>query len=208
MDKEQIVKDAKERLTKGGLGSKRVAALAKLSTELSKIPTALEELKKSEGKKQILEKLGTINDSLKALKEISKVDSLDAKLVAINNTLQSLEVSPNVTVKPATVKVPAIDVTPIQEQIDRLLTKEVEETIDLSCYYCQDTSEPVSGQQYFGFVDVDGKWYILWNNSTEGQLRYAFGIQEYNEAWGPDGLSAPNHTFLRLDEAVKYAAEG
>lgn len=73
-----------------------------------------------------------------------------------------------------------------------------EKGIDLLCYRVSDAAEPVTGDQYFGFINPDGGWYILHNEVDEGEVRYKFGIDNYKEAWD----DYTNHEFKLLNEAI------
>lgn len=54
---------------------------------------------------------------------------------------------------------------------------------DILCYKVSDGKEPVTGYQYFGFINPEGGWYILFNDAIESQVRYKFGKDNYAEAW-------------------------
>lgn len=73
-----------------------------------------------------------------------------------------------------------------------------EKEIDLECYRVADSAEPVTGDQYFGFVNEDGGWYILHNDSAKSMLRYKFGQSNYPNAWE----NYANHDFKLLNEAI------
>ena len=79
----------------------------------------------------------------------------------------------------------------------RYFAKEKEE-VDLEDYRVADVLEPVSGYQYFGFVKPDGCWYILYNDSHEGTLRYKFGDANYSRAWE----QYDQHEYKLLNEAL------
>lgn len=65
-------------------------------------------------------------------------------------------------------------------------------------YRAVDMVEPVTGMQYFGFVSADGEWYILYNESDTGKLRYKFGKDNYQEAWE----NYANHEYKLPNEAI------
>lgn len=54
---------------------------------------------------------------------------------------------------------------------------------DMLCYKVSDGKEPVTGYQYFGFINPEGGWYILFNDAIENQVRYKFGKDNYQKAW-------------------------
>ena len=43
--------------------------------------------------------------------------------------------------------------------------------------------DQASATKYYGFVDKDGNWYILQNNTTAGTFRYIKGSTEYPDNW-------------------------
>jgi len=54
---------------------------------------------------------------------------------------------------------------------------------DMLCYKISDSKEPVTGYQYFGFINPEGGWYIIYNDAIENQVRYKFGKDDYAKAW-------------------------
>lgn len=90
------------------------------------------------------------------------------------------------------------------EKFDKILEmlgkepEEKEEKLDLMCYRVSDSKEPVTGYQYFGFINPEGAWYILYNEATEGKVRYKFGKDNYQQAWD----MCENLEFKLIDEAI------
>lgn len=58
-----------------------------------------------------------------------------------------------------------------------------EDDVNLMCYKVSDAAEPVTGYQYFGFINKDGGWYILFNDAVESSVRYKFGKEDYTSGW-------------------------
>ena len=73
-----------------------------------------------------------------------------------------------------------------------------EKEVDLECYRVADSAEPVTGDQYFGFLNEDGAWYILHNDAVNSEIRYKFGTEGYKNAWE----NYANHEFKLLNEAI------
>lgn len=71
--------------------------------------------------------------------------------------------------------------------------------IDLEEYRVADSAEPVTGYQYFGFINQEGGWYIIYNEAAEGKVRYKFGTDNYERNWEMYG----NHEYKLLNEAIK-----
>lgn len=90
--------------------------------------------------------------------------------------------------------------TKISSQLQKFIdkTSHEEETLDLSMFRVSDSAEPVTGYQYFGFIDASGTWYILYNEAVEGRVRYCFGKRGYTRAW--DDFS--NLEYKLLNEAI------
>lgn len=76
------------------------------------------------------------------------------------------------------------------------------EDIDLDDYRVADSVEPVTGYQYFGFVNDKGGWYIMYNDAVEGKIRYKFGMANYEQNWEMYG----NHEYRLLNEAIQEVA--
>ena len=87
-------------------------------------------------------------------------------------------------------------ITSLNKMSEKLEPKE--EGLHLECYRVSDSKEPVTGIQYFGFVDAEGKWYILYNDATEGTVRYKFGVDNYTSAW----KDCDKYDYKLLNEAI------
>lgn len=110
-----------------------------------------------------------------------------------------LKTEPKITVKPADVKL-KVDTSKMEgslSNIETYLSKDDTE-LDLTCYRVSDAAEPVTGDQYFGFVREDGGWYILHNEADEGTVRYKFGKDNYVESWPNYG----SYEYKLLNEAI------
>lgn len=78
-------------------------------------------------------------------------------------------------------------------------TESSDNEIDLEEYRVADSAEPVTGYQYFGFVDKDGAWYIMYNDAIEGKIRYKFGMDNYEANWEMYGV----HEYKLLSDAMQ-----
>lgn len=52
----------------------------------------------------------------------------------------------------------------------------------LSSYKCSDIYD-ATNPNYYGYIDKDGNWYILENNTTNNTNRYVKGGSEYTTNW-------------------------
>ena len=52
---------------------------------------------------------------------------------------------------------------------------------DLSSYKVSDIDD--TGPNYYGFVDKDGAWYIMKEDTTAGSYRYCKGVSDYPTNW-------------------------
>lgn len=208
-------KNFAELMSQSGLGNNtpvvNVADIARVSQSIERLIPMLE----VKGK-------GDVN-VVKALDKVAKTLASVSK----NITIQNVSVPDAVTVKNhpnwgkefATLTQAVNNVTlvldkssrtvqsnpQLQELIDSLKkitgadSKESEsEDIDLEDYRVADSAEPVLGYQYFGFVDKEGAWYIMYNEASEGKVRYKFGTDNYAQNWELYG----NHEYKLFNEAI------
>jgi uncharacterized membrane protein len=117
----------------------------------------------------------------------------------LHTTVAGKDYNPKITVSPAKVDVPALDITPITEAIQAMATTP-DDSIDLDDYQAQDLRDD-GPYQYVGFVAPDGGWYIIFSDSSDSgasSLRYKFGNNGYAKAW----KNAVGFDYKLLNEAV------
>ena len=59
--------------------------------------------------------------------------------------------------------------------------EDVEAMIDFTLKYKITDMDPVEENSYFGYVDIDGNWYIM--HLTTTSVRYVKGADGYVNAW-------------------------
>lgn len=165
----------------------------KMAAHTRAVTAAIAALNRGEMGKEQLQAVKTVE---KALKELEK-----GQLSAISDVVSAIErLDMNPTIKvnaPAvTVTAPKVDVTPITETLERYFTPE-STRIDLSCYRAQDITES-GDKQYVGFVNPEGQWYIIENDTKKNQLRYVFGATDYATHF----KEASSYVYRLLNEAV------
>lgn len=130
----------------------------------------------------------------------------------INVPEPSVTVSPpNITVKPTPVNLKPLEdiLTKYLKSVKRAEPKvivtppittpvEREEVVDLDSYKAQDINNSNKNLQYVGFVNPEGKWYIIENDIKGNHLRYIFGNSDYKKAFE----QAAQYKYLLLDEAI------
>lgn len=89
-----------------------------------------------------------------------------------------------------------IDFKPLQDTIKQYFVSDTD-TIDLDDYKAQDLTDGDT-IQYVGFLNPDGKWYIIENDLKKNTLRYVFGSGKYSEAF----QKAASYDYKLLNEAV------
>lgn len=74
----------------------------------------------------------------------------------------------------------------------------VKSTNPYDTYKPADSYEAKAGNQYYGFLDTEGKWFIMRVGGKENkQYRYATGDTKYTEAW----RKRSSHDYKRYNEA-------
>lgn len=112
---------------------------------------------------------------------------------------QNLSTVVNVPDLPA----PQVDLSSIENTMRELwerpdvLETESHEEVDLDCYRAQDLTDG-DDVQYVGFVNPDGKWYIIENKIKENTMRYVFGSSGYASAF----KRAATFEYNLLNEAI------
>jgi hypothetical protein len=101
---------------------------------------------------------------------------------------------PEITIPKITV--PNIDTTGI-ETVLREMQHHTPEGIDLDDYMAQDLKK-IGGNQYVGFLNPDGAWYIIENDIKGESLRYLFGTKDYYKHF----KKANEYVYKLLNEAV------
>lgn len=105
--------------------------------------------------------------------------------------------------KPIVVPAPAVTLTekdvdfkPVIKAIERLM-KPVVAGFDLAKYRAHDLQDAPDGQQYIGFINPDGDWYIMQHDPSSNRDRYYFGAGSYEEAWDEKHI----HEYRTISEA-------
>lgn len=178
-DSAAYVGDAIEKLSKEVMG--------KLSDETTDI-SLKQSLTDVQTELVRLSKQITSNDTNKAITGLKKaIDSME-----LNPTINIP--APKVTVQPS-----PVDLKPLQATLASYFDKDGDgdNDIDLECYRAQDLTN--SGDlQYVGFLNADGGWYIIENDTKKNQLRYVFGDSGYEEAF----TRAGSYNYMLLNEAI------
>ena len=60
----------------------------------------------------------------------------------------------------------------------------------LDGYEITNRDEDISGTAYYGYVDVDGNWYIQKEDNATGDSDFAAGVSDYSTNWSSrEGLT-------------------
>jgi hypothetical protein len=178
----------------------------KLESAIKSIETAIKGLDSAD----------TDAEQLAALKKLQgifdgyfkRVGSDTASIVA---AIKSLDISPVieapvVNVPAPVVHSPAVDLTGVEQAIERAMTPvDVEastpDRCDLSRYRAQDLYES-GDMQYVGFVNPEGNWYIIENDISKNRMRYVFGMSGYARHF----RAAATYEYKLLDKAYSATA--
>lgn len=187
-DREELARTVVDSITDKG-----IRVVAELDTTKA-TKTQLESLEKLRSViSQLKDSEHTANDELK---------SLVRDLIA---SVKALEMAPQVSVPAPTVNIPEqkapkvtvdVDLDPLEATLRELLTPP-EARLDLSSYRAQDIKED-GDTQYVGFVNPEGKWYIIENQTKKNQLRYVFGSKDYATHFKKAG----SYVYRLLNEAI------
>lgn len=191
-DREELARTVIDGITDKGV--KVIAELdaSKLSEEQQK---SLDQLRSVISQLQDSEK--TANDGLKSLVQ---------ELIA---SVKALEVAPKVSVDAPVVNIPAqkapqvtvdVDLDPLEAVLRELLTP-ADTKPDLSRYRAQDLKEQ-GDIQYVGFVNPEGNWYIIENDTKKNQMRYLFGAKGYAKHF----RNAGQYVYKLMNEAINAQA--
>lgn len=90
-----------------------------------------------------------------------------------------------------------VDLSPLQDTIKEYFKTPEVDKIDLDNYRAQDIANS-ENMQYVGFVNPDGGWYIIENDTKGNSLRYVFGLGGYKKAF----KAAAGYKYLLLNEAI------
>lgn len=101
------------------------------------------------------------------------------------------------------VNAPPPDLTPIQQQLQANSSKVLPPSLNLATYRAQDIDEADPDSQFIGFMNLEGYWYIMKNDTKNNTLRYHFGYGNYENAWG----IAPALDYLPLESAIKSISQ-
>lgn len=126
---------------------------------------------------QLKQSLDTMQKSVDSY--ITAIDRQTIQLVAAMNKLQRTD-------------------TPVAIQ----KTSEQPSSITLSDYRAHDIDTAPDGKQYIGFMNGDGKWYIVESDDRKNTMRYYFGNGDYATAWS----ERYSHTYGTLSEALHGVA--
>lgn len=158
------------------------------------------ELDTTKATKDQLDSLEKLRSVIAELENSGKQADNEQKslLKELIHSVKALEMAPTVNV--AAQKAPSIvnkvDFSPLQETLQELLTPEDTRT-DLSRYRAQDIRD--SGDiQYVGFVNPEGNWYIIENQTKKNQLRYLFGGKDYAKHFKKAG----SYVYRLMNEAI------
>lgn len=168
---------------------------------------------------KIIEVLNAVKDDKSVAQQISGITTMVADFKSLITSVQTVSKQQSDRVcasieslkkavaeqKPIIVPAPsvrlqerALDLTPLMDKLDELLTpKVVEASFSMNDYRAQDLDN-ANGVQFIGFTDMHDGWYIMENNTENNTIRYAFGNGDYNEAWDQHyGL-----TYTTLSKAI------
>jgi len=140
----------------------------------------------------------------KGFKELSSQLGVTAKAIT---TAVSNQKAPIVKPTDVIVQERPVDLRKLEVLLERLIEQtkpappeeeddEDEDEFDITKYIAQDLDNATDGNQYIGFLNSQGKWYIVQNDGRS--MRYYFGGDSYAQAW--DDKYA--HTYLPLSEAL------
>lgn len=172
-------------------------------TGLSKdIRTLLDSLETTGAKKldkdfiDAVKGLEKVVGSLQSVK-ITSDDDIKTALARLDTAFSNLNVRPvvNIPAPKVEVKEREIDFKPL---IDKLNTpvKVQSETVDYRAQDLDENSDP--NIQYVGFVNANGGWYIIENDTLQATLRYKFGKRGYSKGWE----SRTGHSYKLYNEAL------
>ena len=162
-----------EALDSGAMDKQQIAVLDELKQGLDGLQTALDSQERNENKRN-----QAIISSIKALKLDTVVNVPDVKPVDLSPLLKPLQA--------------------IETAVSKEEPNSMPDWRDLSRYRAQDLKE--SGDiQYVGFVNPEGNWYIIENDTQKNTMRYAFGTGKYVSSF----RAASTYKYQTLDKAAR-----
>lgn len=162
---------------------------------------------------ETLQALTDLKEALEDSKAASNVQAGDtqAAIDRLVGAVQAMELNPVINTPAPVVKVTEkdIDFRPLQATIREALLQQPAITLpdpapdftDLSRYRAQDITES-GDRQYVGFMNPEGYWYIIENDTAQNRMRYVFGHGTYSKHF----KVAPTFQYTLLDKAVRNAA--
>lgn len=171
----------------------------KINELTTKLVDAIKALDDSDQDAKEIQELKGVVSSLTQLKKSIDSGNSDLKksIDTLNKSIKSLEMRPIVNLPE--VKIPKVDLSPIQDVLEHYFTEEEsEEEINLDNYRAQDIDNTNPDIQYIGFLNPSGNWYIIENDVFGNRMRYLFGDDDYIEAFSTASL----HMYFLLNEAI------
>lgn len=158
------------------------------------------------------------SDQLAALKKLQGVfDGYFKRVGSDTNSIvaaiKALDMAPviaapvvNVPAPHVNVTAPAVDLTGVERAISAIYTPgntdiTPVDRCDLSRYRAQDLTDS-GDMQYVGFVNPEGNWYIIENDSKNDKMRYVFGLSGYARHFRLAG----SYQYKLLDKAYRATA--
>lgn len=158
---------------------------------------------------KIIDVLEAVKDDKSTKAQIDRINSMTGEFRELVNTVQSAQSYQTEQIiaavndlkqtvskqKPVVVPAPAVslqekdvDLNPIVTAINRLekMLKPkpaAKQQLDLSRFKAHDLTDGPDNNQYIGFMDMNGNWYIMQHDPAENRDRYYFGSESYEQAW-------------------------
>lgn len=174
----------------------------KRSTEQhDKLISAISELKESiESANQAAEQqTREIHQSFETMLESvsnAQTQAIDQQNSILEDIARYLKTPPKLPTPQVNITERELDLGGVEKALKSLTPKK---TRDLSSYRALDLENMPDGNQYIGFQNSSGDWYIMQNDERANRIRYYFGKGDYATAWD----EKVSHDYTTLSEAQK-----
>lgn len=173
---------------------------------------------------KIVDVLVAVKDDKSTKEQIDRINTMTDKFAVLVTAVQEAQVeqanriceaiaglSEIVSVqKPVVVPAPSVslqekdvDLKPLLAGIGKLekLLQPKAAGFNIANYKAHDLEDGRDGNQYIGFINPDGDWYIMQHDPDNNRDRYYFGSEDYETAWG-DKHTHDYHTLSEARRAV------
>lgn len=160
-----------------------------------KIIDVLEAVKDDKSTKAQIDRINNMTDEFRELVDtVRSAQSYQTEriIAAVNDLKQTVSKQ-----KPVVVPAPAVSLQEKEVDLDSVVAAinrlektlkpkpaaAVKQELDLSRFKAHDLTDGPDNNQYIGFMDASGNWYIMQHDPTENRDRYYFGRESYDQAW-------------------------